>query len=140
MLQGCSLSDVFAVFVVAADCDGLIAVTTRPKGKSSPYGFPGGKVEPGETLSQAALREAEEEGWRVRLKSDEPFYTDVVKGRKVAWFAADILEKLSDYKEAHRGLRTFLACPAWTCCTGYKNDIAIEKYLQLYPVREPAPA
>lgn len=130
------MSEVFAVFVVAANRKGQVAVTTRPAGKSSPYGFPGGKVEPGETLAEAAIREAEEEGWRVSLRSDKPFYTDTVKGRLVAWFAGDIVEKLADYKEAHRGLKTFLACPAWTCCTGYKNDLAIEKFLELYPLRE----
>lgn len=131
------MSEFFAVFVIAADQDGLVAVTTRPKGKSSPYGFPGGKVEPGETLTQTVLREAEEEGWKVSLRSDAPFYTDTVKGRRVAWFAGDIIEKLADYKEAYRGLRTFLACPAWTCCTGYKNDLAIERFLELYPLAEP---
>ena len=124
--------DVFAVFVVAVDEKGSFAFTTRPESKTSKFGLPGGKVDAGESLSDAVIREATEEGWLVTLRSNDPFYTDIVKGRKIAWFAGDVVEKLVDYKEAYRGIKTLLGNAEWACKTGYKNDLAIDRFLEIY--------
>ncbi|MBO6729268.1 MAG: 8-oxo-dGTP diphosphatase MutT [Maricaulis sp.] len=54
------------LFVVACallDADGRILLTRRPEGKpmAGLWEFPGGKIEPGETPEQAAIRELREE-------------------------------------------------------------------------------
>lgn len=125
------MEDLFAVFVVAVDEDGLVAMTTRPKGKSESHGLPGGKVDPGESPVEAVLREAKEEGWEVKLETDRPFYVDYVKDRKVAWFRGSIVSELADYKEKHRGIETLRAPLEWVAQSGYKNDLAILKYQSL---------
>lgn len=122
---------IFAVFVVAVDNEGLVAMTTRPHGKSQSHGLPGGKVDPGETPSEAVLRETREEGWEVTLDSDRPFHVDEVSGRKVAWFHGRINQALIDYKEKARGIETLKAPLEWVAQTGYKNDVAIQSYKAL---------
>jgi 8-oxo-dGTP diphosphatase len=63
--------------------DGKLAVAHRPR--YDDWSFPKGKLDPGETWEQAALREVEEEiGVRCRLGAELPPVTyDVEKGRKV---------------------------------------------------------
>ena len=64
------------VLVVAAalvDSDGRVLIAQRPEGKSMAglWEFPGGKVEHGETLSQALARELEEELGLTGVTCDE---------------------------------------------------------------------
>ena len=63
--------------------DGRLAIAHRPR--YDDWSFPKGKLDPGETWEQAALREVEEEiGLRCRLGPELPPVTyDVEKGRKV---------------------------------------------------------
>jgi 8-oxo-dGTP pyrophosphatase MutT (NUDIX family) len=64
--------------------DGVeVAVVHRPRYED--WSLPKGKVDPGETFEQAALREVEEEiGVRCRLRAElPPVAYDVAKGRKV---------------------------------------------------------
>jgi 8-oxo-dGTP diphosphatase len=63
--------------------DGRVAVAHRPR--YDDWSFPKGKLDPGESWEQAALREVEEEiGLRCRLGAELPPVTYAVqKGRKV---------------------------------------------------------
>ena len=63
--------------------DGRVAVAHRPR--YDDWSFPKGKLDPGESWEQAALREVEEEiGLRCRLGAELPSVAyDVEKGRKV---------------------------------------------------------
>lgn len=125
------MDNIFAVFVIAVDEQGMVAMTTRPKGKSGSHGLPGGKVDPGESLVDAVIREAEEEGWEISLLSDQPFYVDNVKDRKVAWFHGTIVQQLTYYKEVERGIKTLRAPLDWVAQTGYKNDLAVMRYRRI---------
>jgi 8-oxo-dGTP diphosphatase len=64
-------------------CDGRLAVAHRPR--YDDWSFPKGKLDPGESWEQAALREVEEEiGKRCRLGPELPSAAyDVARGRKV---------------------------------------------------------
>jgi 8-oxo-dGTP diphosphatase len=60
--------------------DGLVAVVHRPR--YDDWSLPKGKLDPGETFEQAALREVEEEtGLRCRLEGELPSVEYEVKGR-----------------------------------------------------------
>jgi hypothetical protein len=99
------LEDFFAVFVIAEDESGLFAATTRCSDRGeciSSYGFPGGKIDPNETLREAAVRESKEEGFVYSKVEEEPFYVDTVQGKRVAWLKGYGPKKLSSYKEQHR--------------------------------------
>lgn len=63
--------------------EGRVAVAHRPR--YDDWSFPKGKLDPGESWEQAALREVEEEiGLRCRLGDElPPVAYDVEKGRKV---------------------------------------------------------
>ena len=63
--------------------EGKIAIAHRPR--YDDWSFPKGKLDPGESWEQAALREVQEEiGLRCRLGAELPPVTyDVDKGRKV---------------------------------------------------------
>lgn len=93
----------FAVFVVAQVAGGLYAATTRAKdrGEAGRIGLPGGKVDPGESPEQAAIREAAEEGWRITGPLRK-IHEGIVEGRLVWWFAAPRAEVLVVYKEQGR--------------------------------------
>ena len=100
---------IYAVFLLARTLDGCWAATTRPadRGQAGRIGLPGGKVEPGESPTAAALREAAEEGWRMmrhvpdpRGRVDHPgswvpvqpqelvlIHQQLVEGRPVVWYA-----------------------------------------------------
>jgi 8-oxo-dGTP diphosphatase len=60
--------------------DGLVAVVHRPR--YDDWSLPKGKLDPGETFEQAALREVEEEtGLRCRLERELPAVEYSVRGR-----------------------------------------------------------
>jgi len=63
--------------------DGRVAIAHRPR--YDDWSFPKGKLDPGETWEQAALREVEEEiGLRCRLREELPATEyRVARGRKV---------------------------------------------------------
>lgn len=97
----------FAAFVLALGVNGKYSGTTRDKG-NSPVGLPGGKVDKGENPAAAAIREASEEGWNVKLISNKPIQTKILNGKKIVWFSAVAISKRKNYKEKKRGIR-----PIW---------------------------
>jgi len=117
--------DIFAVFVVAP-FDGKLAATTRPTSPGK-IGLPGGKVDPGETLAKAVLREAKEEGFAIRGLNSLPFHIQEVDGKLVAWFAAESANKLSAYKEMGRVL-PIAATKEELMASGYGNEVALQKF------------
>lgn len=116
--------NIFAVFVVAP-INGKLAATTRPTSPGK-IGLPGGKVDPGETLTQAALREAKEEGFAIKGLQNSPFHIQEVDGKPVAWFLAQSATKLSSYKEMGRVL-PISATKEALIASGYGNEVALQK-------------
>jgi 8-oxo-dGTP diphosphatase len=75
--------------------DGRIAVVHRPR--YDDWSLPKGKLEPGETFEQAALREVEEEsGLRCRLEEELEPNRYEVNGRPkvVRWWRMSVVEDL----------------------------------------------
>lgn len=93
-----------AAFVTVRLPNGKIAATTRAadRGEAGRIGLPGGKPDPGETLWQAALREAKEEGWEVEGLNHEPYHVAMVGDYECSWFLARDARTLDDYKEYGR--------------------------------------
>jgi len=62
-MTGNSLPIVLVVAVALVDADGRVLIAKRPEGKKMAglWEFPGGKVDPGETLEAALIRELREE-------------------------------------------------------------------------------
>jgi len=123
---------VFAVFVIAV-INGKYTATTRAKDKEEfdenvKYGFPGGKVDQGETVQETALRESKEEGWHFDSVS-EPFFKTVVQGKTVAWCKGNNPKMLSNYKEKQRGIKPVLVDE--NKLKGFGNEEAIKAFLDL---------
>lgn len=96
----------FAVFVIA-EVDGGFAATTRAEDRKADdegisFGFPGGKVDEGESLVEAAIRESQEEGWDVSIDNSVPCSVQTVQGKKVVWFKASSAVKRISFKEQGR--------------------------------------
>jgi|GEM_PF-2249895 len=99
--------EVFAVFVIAEVDGGGFAATSRAEDRKAAdegisFGFPGGKVDEGESLVQAAIRESQEEGWDVSIDSPVPCSVQIVQGKKVAWLKASNAVKRDSFKEQGR--------------------------------------
>lgn len=94
----------FAAFVLSKTENGLYAATTRPYDKETPIGLPGGKVEEGETPMEAALRESEEEGWKMIGINPNPILKKTNHHGIIFWFTAEKAIKLDDYKEKQEGI------------------------------------
>ena len=94
-----------AAMIVAVTKDGDFIASTRPKDKRShagEIGLVGGKLEPGESARQAAIREAGEEGWDVKTVSKKPIHHSNHNGKVVAIFAAKHAHPKHNHKERHR--------------------------------------
>lgn len=115
-----------AVFVVVEIEPGIVAATTRAadRNEAGKIGLPGGKVDPGESLIQAAIREAYEEGWDVSDINDIPFYTQQVDEFQVYWFKAQTAVKLDNFKEMHR-IQPIMVSIEDIAKSGYGNDNAV---------------
>lgn len=113
----------FAVFVVAPQPGGKLAVTTRPTDKGGGYGLPGGKVDSGEDPLAAALRESREEGWEIESIDPEPIHRAEVDGNLVHWYTASGKSKpLEEYKEKHRGVKPLSLKYEDAAATGFGNE------------------
>ena len=91
----------FAVFAIA-EVKGGYAATTRAKdrGEEGKIGFPGGKVDKGESGEVAVIRESGEEGWKIN-KVKGIAASRIVDGRPVVWYFVDKAEPLVDYPECY---------------------------------------
>jgi len=100
------LHKLHAVFLIAPTSPTTFAVTTRDKGLS--VGFPGGKVDTGESPEDAVLRESREEGVDTKdiTAADLTLvHSQLVECKPVAWFyTSKMVGKLATYKEQHRGI------------------------------------
>lgn len=95
----------YAAMIVAVTKDGDFIASTRPKDKRShagEIGLVGGKLEPGESARQAAIREAGEEGWEVGTVSKQPIHHSNHNGKVVAIFSAAHAKAKHNHKEKHR--------------------------------------
>lgn len=112
----------YASFVVVKLPNGKIASTTRPyeKSKKHKIGLPGGKVEKNETPLEAAYRESEEEGWKVKI--DKIIASKIIHGKPIVWYVGTSAEKLDDYKEKDRGIDPIEVSIEDISSSGYGND------------------
>lgn len=118
----------FAVFVIA-EVPGGFAATTRASDRKADdagikFGFPGGKVDSGETPVQVAVREAAEEGWDVIGIASVPCSVQMVQGKQVAWFRAAGAVKREIFKEHGRIVPVVVGKEV---LVGFGNEEALEK-------------
>ena len=115
----------FAVFVIAHfGLSSKLAVTTRDGKDAGRIGLPGGKVDAGETPVQAAIREAAEEGFRVKLDADaQPVHMAMVEGKLVYWYYTPwSVRPLVEYKEKARGIKATYATVEEVANSGFGNE------------------
>jgi hypothetical protein len=113
----------FAVFVIVKFSDGKYAATTRPSDRveNEKIGLPGGKVDADENPMDAALREAEEEGWKVDNITGIAA-SKMVNGKPIVWFYGNNAIPLSNYKEKSRGIIPIIVDEMTIANSGYGND------------------
>lgn len=110
---------IFAAFAIAT-LNGQICATTRPDGS---IGLPGGKVDPGESPSQCAFREAGEEGWDLSGGHADLVHESIIEGKLVQWFKFSATPvQLSKFKEIGR-IKPILVNPEQL--TGFGNPEAL---------------
>lgn len=111
-----------AVFAIINTTNGVI-VTTRPEDANVPFGLPGGKVDPGEPLEVALVRECFEEGVDISCCSFEKVHEDRVDDVLVHWFLVEgDYELLSDYKEKYRDIKVIFQSVHEVANSGYGNE------------------
>ena len=122
----------WAVCVLAPAGRGRWAATTRAadRGEAGRVGLPGGKIDAGESVFAALLRESAEEGWviagPVRL-----FYQAAVDGRPVVWALAHGARALADWKERRRGISPVALPLEAIAASGYGNGGAVRALADL---------
>ena len=119
----------FAVFVLVNTINDLYAATTRPSdiGEEGQIGLPGGKIDEGENILDAAYRECKEEGWEVKEIHPDPINIDYIEGKKIIWLKAKSASKLKTYKEMKR-LKPIEKSLLEISKSGYGNSF-VKKYL-----------
>lgn len=112
----------FAVFVLAEVEPGLYAATTRAadRGELGRIGLPGGKVDPGESPEDAAIRESAEEGFKVQGPLTL-IHEDFVDGKLIWWYRALSAKKLKSFKEQGR-IKPILVPLKDIAESGYGNE------------------
>ena len=113
------------VFVIAPVKGGDFAATTRDDGKR--IDLPGGKVDKGETLVEAVIRESAEEGWDLVDLNTIPFFRTRVDGNPTIWFMASEAVKRSEWKEKGR-IVPVVRSEKTIAQAGFKNDQAFSAY------------
>lgn len=122
-----------AVFAVAPLGEARFAATTRAsdRDEAGRIGFPGGKVDPGETPVEAAIREAAEEGWDLTIAANaRPFHRVVDGDLVIEWFVAANPVMRADFKERGR-ISPIEASFEQMMTSGYYNDEALRAYQKL---------
>jgi hypothetical protein len=120
-------SNPFAVFVLVKLPNGKYAATTRAedKGEQGKIGLPGGKVDPNEDPKIAAIREAEEEGWKIN-SIGSIVASRMVDNRPVIWYSGHDAEILTDYKEKKRGIVPITVSKHEISNSGYGNEFILQ--------------
>ena len=127
------MKEKISVFAVI-EINGEIVVTTRPEDKNVPFGLPGGKVDEGETLIDALIRECFEEGVDIKHISDLLFIKireEYLDNGIVYWFhILGVPSLLSEYKEKYRGIKVEMKSIEEVSNSGYGNDFILNYFLK----------
>lgn len=113
-----------AVFAIIYDKDiNKILATTRPEDTNTPFALPGGKVDLGETETDALLRETAEEGIELIEPIFEKVHTDIINGFNIVWYKVTCeYNFLFDYKEKDRGIKAIHKTIEEIANSGYGNS------------------
>lgn len=108
-----------AAFVLA-NKGGFFAATTRDDGR---IGLPGGKFDVSDkSPAFTALRESEEEGWKIKITDYSPILILKIDDFLVFWYRGEIIKKLNNYKEKKRGIRPILISKKKVLNSGFGNN------------------